>query len=474
MYRCRDNELLTLCAFDESEIARQRQRIEKTFQILGLGPVDMDRAVARIHKYFDIELMGVRKALGVWLKELFDVVLAREEGKKIIYFGYPPFQYTGLAIKAAAKQKSDFYIGCPEVVLCLTLGQIFDKIVPVLEAGEATGLPPGHAMCSLLQIKLGALEKGLIPVPDMSIATSYFCDMGPKADELMQRKYGYPIEYVDTCLDAPWGAWPGYDRETVLYLGARVNKLFGTLNDMFGLEINEDTWQQARLVAGKLYMAINELNQHLTADPVPLRVADSQLIFNIPTACTGVAMEEGPEAIEILAKEVGKRVEKEIGVVAKGAPRVVTLLHSFIDPVVNRLIEEVGLAVPINILLLPPPKPAEPYPYLTLGEKRAEQAMFGGVYHSAYGLIKRTTDGLKFAEVDGVIYSYPFNCRPFVCGSKLTKLYIEKEIGLPTLLLEMDLYDSRNYSAASLRTRLEGFAEMLKARKAASQKRKIK
>jgi hypothetical protein len=464
------DELLNLCAFDESEIATQRPRIEKTFNKLDLGPQDMERAVARIRENFDIELMGMRRVLGIWLKELFDVVLAREEGKKIIYFGYPPFQYTGLAIKAAAKSRKDFYVGCPEVVLCETLGQIFDKIVPVLEAGESAGLPPGHAMCSLLQIKLGALEKGLIPVPDMGIATSYFCDMGPKADELIQHKYGYPIEYVDSCLDARWGTWPLYDPETVIYLGAHLNKLFRTLHEMFGIEINKDTWQQARLVAGRLYTAINELNKYLTADPVPLSVVDSQMIFNIPLGCTEVAMEEGPEAVEILAKEVKKRVEQEIGVVAKGSPRVITLLHSFIDPVVNRLIEDVGLAVPINIALLPPPKPIEPYPFPTLGEKRAEQAMFGGAYHSTYGWIKRSTAGLDVAGVDGVIWSYPFSCRPLVCTSKLTKLEVEKEFGLPTLLLEMDLYDSRNYSAASLRTRLEAFAEMLRTKKARGKK----
>ena len=55
-----------------------------------------------------------------------------------------------------------------------------------------------------------------------------------------------------------------------------------------------------------------------------------------------------------------------------------------------------------------------------------------------------------------------------MCNSKLLKLHIEKEKGLPTLLLDMDIYDDRNYSAAALRTRLEAFAEMLKARKAAA------
>jgi benzoyl-CoA reductase/2-hydroxyglutaryl-CoA dehydratase subunit BcrC/BadD/HgdB len=67
-----------------------------------------------------------------------------------------------------------------------------------------------------------------------------------------------------------------------------------------------------------------------------------------------------------------------------------------------------------------------------------------------------------------MIYNYQFSCRPLACNSKLLKVHIEKERGLPTLLLDMDFYDDRNYSAAALRTRLEAFAEMLKARKAAA------
>ncbi|MBU4010757.1 MAG: 2-hydroxyacyl-CoA dehydratase family protein, partial [Proteobacteria bacterium] len=461
-------KLLKLCEFDEAELLSQKERIERAFQILELGPADMEIAEARIKKYFDTGLLGVRKAIGVWFKELFDLVLSREEGKKIIYYGYPPFQYIGLAIKAAAKSKNDFYVGCPEAVISQTLGQFFHKLLPVLEAGEDAGLPPGHAMCSLLQVKVGALEKGIIPVPDLSIATSYFCDMGPKSDELLQYKFGYPVEYIDSCLDSAWGTWPEYDHETVRYLGAQLDKLFCTIKDKFAIEINDETWQQGRLIAGRLYSAINKLTGLLAADPVPLSVVDSELILNFPIGCTGSVMDEGAEAIEILAEEVKKRVENGFGVAPKESPRVLIVLHSISDPVVNRLIEDAGLAVPSTMALLPPPPEPESYPFTTLGEKRAEKAMFGGAYHSTYGMVKRIQASLKYADVDGIIYNYPFACRPFVCGNKLTKLHIENETGLPTLLLDMDPQDERYYSIGALRTRLETFAEMLRARKAAA------
>ena len=47
------------------------------------------------------------------------------------------------------------------------------------------------------------------------------------------------------------------------------------------------------------------------------------------------------------------------------------------------------------------------------------------------------------------------------------KRWVEETTGVPTLSLEMDVYDSRNYSASALGTRVEAFAEMLRARKTA-------
>ncbi len=461
------SELLKLCGFEEEEITGQQHRIESAFKKLDLGPKDMEKAAGRVKKYFDIELRGVRKILGVWIKELIDLVLAREEGKKLIYYGYPPFQYTGLAIKAAAAAQGEFWIGCPEMIFCQTFGQIFNKLIPILEEGEAQGLPPGHAMCSLLQIKNGALSKKMIPTPDLSIATSYFCDMGPKADELMQHRYGgYPVLYVDSCLDSPWGEWPDFDQERVHYFGKQLNGLFRSLKDLLGIEIDNDVWYGARNLAAPLFMATNNLAMLLASDPVPLDIADSELVINLPAAGMGVAIEEGAEAVEILVEEVKKRVEEGFGVVPRNAPRVLLTFQSLVDPVFNRLFSEVGLAVPSIYVLLPPPNKPKSLPYPTLGEKRAEVAMFGGMYHSSYGLIKRMQECIAFTQVDGVVYNYHYSCRPLTCNSKLVKPFIERESKLPTLLLDMDYYDDRNYSAAALRTRLEAFAEMLKAKKA--------
>jgi benzoyl-CoA reductase subunit B len=71
----------------------------------------------------------------------------------------------------------------------------------------------------------------------------------------------------------------------------------------------------------------------------------------------------------------------------------------------------------------------------------------------------------KDFNVDGVIWNYLFNCRPLSQPSHLLKQFVEKGTNIPVLSLEFDFVDSRFYSAAVLKTRVETFAQMLRARK---------
>jgi len=71
----------TLCGYEPEELEKQRPRIEQTLKRLGLGPEDTKAAEDFVRKNHDVELLGVRKILGIWLKGLTDLVLAKDEGK---------------------------------------------------------------------------------------------------------------------------------------------------------------------------------------------------------------------------------------------------------------------------------------------------------------------------------------------------------------------------------------------------------
>ena len=67
-------ELFKLCGFEAEEIERQKPRIDKTFEKLGITDEDIKRAERRIKEYHDVELKGVRKLLAVWMKELLSTL----------------------------------------------------------------------------------------------------------------------------------------------------------------------------------------------------------------------------------------------------------------------------------------------------------------------------------------------------------------------------------------------------------------
>jgi len=456
------DDLFRLCGFEDEEIEKERPRIEKTFQKLEITPQDMKPAEKWVRDNHEVELVGVRKVLGVWMRELIDLIMAKEEGKKIAYFGFPSIGGLGMAIATAS---DNVYCGCPDVVLCHTVGQIFNKLNPLLEAGEQNGLPPGHGLCTLQAIRTGALAKGVIPVPDMVMMSSYYCDMGSKNDELLRERYGHPAVVIDGSMDSRWGEFPGYLPERVEFLGAGLDKLLSQTGEIMGVDVTREVWDKSIAVSGQLFAAIGELSQLMRADPMPISVAELEIARFLVTGSTGKAVSHGPEAIATLSQEVKKRVDEGLGVVEKGAPRIMVFLSPFSDASIAHMIEEAGLAVPV--MLMTAPLRMEPWQttYNTRGTVKAEVEMKVGIYHSTYALAQRWAEVVEDFNLDGSIWGYQFNCRPLAQPSHLLPKLVEERTGKPTLSLEMDYYDSRSYSAASLRTRVETFAEMLRARK---------
>ena len=458
------DELLNTCGFESAEIEKENTRIENTFRKLGLGPDDMKTADKWVRANHDVSLLGVRKLLGAWLKELIDLVLAKEEGKKVVYYGFPTIAGPGMSIRAAAPDT--VYSGCPDVILCHTLGQIFNKLSPILQAGEQNGLPPGHGLCSLQTIRVGALEKGIIPIPDLVLTSSYYCDAGSKTDELLHERYGHPAIYVDGSMDSRWGEYPEYSSERVEFLGAEINDLFAAVEDIIGVKVTTEAWDEAMSVSRHLFSGISRSNRLIKADPMPVSQAEVGLATWLATGCTGRAIKDGPAAIDILNQEIQERVEQGIGIMEKGAPRIMMILTNYTDPSIIRMMEKEGLAVCATLFSSAPPKNKSKRVYATLGERIADSEMRIGFFHSTYGKIQRTVKAIEELEIDGVIWNYLYNCRPLSLTSHLLKKWVEENMRIPTLSLETDNFDTRSYSAESMRTRVETFADILRARKA--------
>jgi benzoyl-CoA reductase/2-hydroxyglutaryl-CoA dehydratase subunit BcrC/BadD/HgdB len=457
------DELLKICGFEIQEIEKERPRIEEAFQRLELEAEDMKIAESWVKQNHDMELMGIRKILYLWIKELIDLVLAKDEGKKLVYYGFPTVAGPAAAIAASSEQ---VYCVCPDAVLSTVMGQIFNKVIPILEAGERNGLPPGNSFCSLQLTRVGALAKGIIPVPDMVLTSSYYCDMGSKTDELLHERYGHAAIYVDGSMDSRWGDFPDYLPERISFLGGELDKALDKVKEILGFEVTKEARYEGASRNNKFFGALSELlNLMMEADPQPISIGESDLARRLGTASASRRIiDEAPDAILLLNQEVKKRIDKHIGVVEKGAPRVAILFSHFSDPRITRMIEKSGLSIPITILNLIYAKFRKSTPFIS-GEILAREEMAAGIFYGNYGFITRVAEVVRESNLDGFIWNYLYNCRPVAGISHLLKSFIEKETGIPVLSLESDLVDNRTYNSETMRNKIETFAEMLRARK---------
>lgn len=454
------NEILTLCGFDATDVENERPRIEKALMTANINQEDLERAHNRILDFFDTELIGIRKILGIYLRQFVDLVLAREEGKKIVYSVYPPVARLGVA---ATLTSQDIYCHAPEIVIDVVMGQMFGKLDPILETAEANGLPPGIAQCSLNQARLGAIAKGLAPIPDVTLSAGFFCDQSPKVDDLLHEVYGVENIFVDACMDSSWDEFPEISSRRVQYFAEEQRRGRDKMNRILGIEITEDSLRQAAKEYGKLWYAMQQLLQMMRSEPQPISSVDLGLCYWMISSPERQALQNGFQALQILAREVKHRVDGGKGVVKKGAPRVAWTIPHATDPGIMRMAEGCGLSIPVIVFAAVTPGEMVKSQYSTPEERSAESDLRYGVYHGLSGLIYRYKSVCEAWNVDGLVQAIHYSCR-CSSGGLITKAALERDLNLPVLDLEWDAYDSRNHNAERLKTKIETFTEVLLAK----------
>jgi len=456
-------DLLKLCGWEEEQMAREKPRLDEAFGILGLGPDEMKIAEDRVREGYDIDLMGVRKALGVWIGGLIDVVLSKTENKKIVYYSFPPLG--GLGGRISAMGKGEILCVCPEFILDIALGAIFDKIDPIMETGEEKALPPGRALCALNKIRIGAIAKGIIPAPDLLLASSYYCDQGGQTDEWLHEVYGVPWVVLDNVMDSAWDEFPNLTPERVSYMAAEIENAWTEAAGILGQKPDEEDWGEYAELYSRFVTGVAKTNSAMQADPPPMSQSNLQLVRFLRNATSYDRFPDALEAIDTLIPELAQRVKKGTGPLPKGSPRVMSFLIPQRDHEVAHLIEKAGIAIPVTFLSYDEYTAMLDKTHTTIAEKSAQTELSRGLYHSTSAILYWTKKAVEDFDLDGVLWSQPIHCRPMASSGFVLKKAIEEELGIPVLILEVDWYDNRIFSGESMRTKIETFGHLLAARK---------
>ena len=456
-------DLLKLCGWDESKIAREKPRLEEAFRLLDLGPEEMKLAEDRVIKGYDIDLMGVRKALGVWIGGMVDIILSKREGKKVVYYSFPPL--AGMGGRISAIGEGEILCVCPEFVIDIVLGAIFDRIDPIIEVGEERAFPPGRALCALNKIRVGAITKGIIPVPDLLLASSFYCDQGGQTDEWLREVYGVPWVVMDNIMDSTWDEFPNLAPKRISYMAGEIEDGWIEAAEMLGRKPNEEVWEAYSNLYNKFTQGVSKINHLMRADPPPVSQSNLQVVRFLRNVINYNRFPEAIDAINTLIPELEERVKKGIGPLPKGSPRVTSFLIPQRDQSVAHIIEKAGIAVPITFLSYDAYTTMLNPSSTTIAEKSAQRELWRGLYHSTSAILYWTKKAVEDFNLDGILWTQPIHCRPMASSGFVLKKAIEEELGIPVLILEVDWYDNRIFSGETMRTKIETFGYLLSARK---------
>ncbi len=321
------DEFLALCGFDKDEVDRESPRLQKTFNRLGITEEDVLRGKLRLATYFDMDLQGIRKLLRIYMKELANMVLARDEGKKTVIHACMAggFETVGSAI---VSHRSDVYVEVPNPIFMVVLGSIFDKFVPILEAAERLWLKSGVvAHCGMVKSRLGLIALNLIPRPDMMVTSGLLCETSPKTNDLIHEVYDIDTYCYDTCQDREDNEYPDAAR-TIALAAQSMKKTTRSLMGKIGFDLSDGMIWEA-LHARSLYgQAMGKVfNLVRTGDPIPMSPThENLLLWMNPLALTVDGLMEATEAVNLLHGELQDRIDRGIGVTQKGAPRILGIL----------------------------------------------------------------------------------------------------------------------------------------------------
>jgi benzoyl-CoA reductase/2-hydroxyglutaryl-CoA dehydratase subunit BcrC/BadD/HgdB len=202
------------------------------------------------------------------------------------------------------------------------------------------------------------------------------------------------------------------------------------------------------------------------AECMPVHYNDIGMIFKMAYFFSTTTMYGNIKRVmDLIYKEVRERVERGEGVLPKDAPRVIVLCSWFTNPSAAKLIEDSGLAIVADSTLTTVPERA-PSKHKGFWERATEEPLRRGTRYCSMAFTRHIKQLCEESNLDGILLDYVYCCRVFPISIMKTHEVITKELELPSLLLEIDMYDTRDYNTEAMRTRVETFAEMLKARKA--------
>jgi benzoyl-CoA reductase/2-hydroxyglutaryl-CoA dehydratase subunit BcrC/BadD/HgdB len=308
-------------------------------------------------------------------------------------------------------------------------------------------------LCTFHRSASGAVEMDIFPRPSFIISSNLACDAAQKSFYHFGKIYGIEKQYY--LLDVPYNNNP----EAVSYLSGQLKEIAGNIIENTGLQENMSRLSETIRISNefrKWALKVNALRRKLLDYPSYYNGLSFILPFH------GLAGTRETVALyKLMHAELNDllKIQQSQSAEKRSIPKRILWLH--LKPYYNNdifeIMEQSNCSVAfeeINNVYWPELDPAKPYESMAI--KMLSHPLTGKIENRLKALKQMASD----YDIDGAVLFSHWGCRQSNGGARIIKDFFAKK-GIPLLVLDGDCVDRSNSSAGQIKTRLQGYMEIL-------------
>jgi len=318
-------------------------------------------------------------------------------------------------------------------------------------------------LCSYARIDLGVCfsgktPAGRLPRPDLLFASNNICQTVVYWYKVLAHRWKIPLLLFDT----PYNFGPIREQDTA-YMVKQLEEMIPVLERVSGRRFEEGRFMKAIEIARETSATWGEVLATMKARPAPMTIFDAFVHLAPVVSLRGL-----PVALEYyrtLLEELRERVDRGIGAVTDERKRLmwdnIAIWYKVRD--FSNLFSERGMnfvtATYTNAWAETSAHLEQGRPFESMAKTYSLVILNNNLNHR----LKLMEKLIQAFQVDGLVIHSAKSCKPYSVGQYDLKRLLMERLGVPSVIIEADITDSRAYSEEQARTRLEAFFETLES-----------
>jgi benzoyl-CoA reductase/2-hydroxyglutaryl-CoA dehydratase subunit BcrC/BadD/HgdB len=312
-------------------------------------------------------------------------------------------------------------------------------------------------LCTFHRSASGALELGVFPKPDFILVTNLACDAAQKSFYIYSKKYD--IEKNFYLIDVPYH----YSKESLKYLTGQLKDIYMDISLKTGREPDYLKFREAINLSNEFRnwaIRLNDVRKDLTEYPPYFNALNYIFPFHVLP---------GTEKAVTLYKHMYKELKRHLEIQQRengskeNPPKRILWLHlkPYYKSEIFDILKKENCIVSfeeINYVYWSELDPLKPFESLA---KKMLSHFLGGKIDNRVRVILKLAREYK---IDGAVLFAHWGCRQSNGGARIIKDNLKK-LGIPTLIIDGDCVDRENSSHGQIKTRMQGFLEILNSKK---------